>query len=77
MQVFRIQHSQWKYGINKNEKGLRTQKKIFYSKFENTLACLLGAQLGSNNENNGGQKSRDTLPLQNMTYCTSNFILCP
>ena len=59
------------------KKALGHRKNFFYSKFENSLACLLGAQLGSNNENNGGQKSRDTLPLQNMTYCTSNFILCP
>ena len=31
--------------------------------FENTLLCLSGAQMGSNQEKNGGLKSRDTLPL--------------
>ena len=33
------------------------------TKFENTSPCLSGAQLGSNHEKNGGQKSRVTLPL--------------
>ena len=33
------------------------------TKFENTLAWLSGAQIGSNHEKNGGRKSRDTLPL--------------
>ena len=33
------------------------------TEFENTLACLSGAQMGSNHEKNGGRKSRDTLPL--------------
>ena len=33
------------------------------TKFENALACLSGAQIGSNHEKNGGWKSRDTLPL--------------
>ena len=30
--------------------------------FENTLACLSGAHTGSNDEKNGGWKSRDILP---------------
>ena len=34
------------------------------TKFENTLASLSGAQMGSNHEKNGGKKSRDTLPLR-------------
>ena len=29
--------------------------------FENTLACLSMAQIGSNHEKTGGRKSRDTL----------------
>ena len=33
------------------------------TEFENTLACLSGAQMGSNHEKSGGQKSCDTLPL--------------
>ena len=33
------------------------------TEFENTLACLSGAWMGSNHEKNGGQKSRYTLPL--------------
>ena len=33
------------------------------TEFKNTLACLLGAQMGSNHEKNGGQKSRETHPL--------------
>ena len=33
------------------------------TKFDNTLACLSGSQIGSNREKNGGRKSRDTLPL--------------
>ena len=37
----------------RNRKGLRNRK----------LACLLGAQLGSEHEKNEGRKSRDTLPL--------------
>ena len=32
-------------------------------KFENTLACLSGAQMGLNHKKTGGWKSRDTLPL--------------
>ena len=33
--------------------------------FENTLACLSGAQImGLIHEKNGGRKSRDTLPLR-------------
>ena len=31
-------------------------------RIQNTLACLSGAQIGSNHEKNGGRKSRDTLP---------------
>ena len=34
------------------------------TEFENTLACLSGAQMGLNHEKNGGRKSRDTLPLR-------------
>ena len=34
------------------------------TEFENTLACLSGAQMGSNHEKKGGRKSRDTLPLR-------------
>ena len=34
------------------------------TEFENTLACLSGAQMGSNHEKTGGRKSRDTLPLR-------------
>ena len=30
------------------------------TEFENTLGCLLGAQMGSNHEINWGRKSRDT-----------------
>ena len=37
------------------------------TELENTLACLSGAQIGSNCEKNGGWKSRDILPL-NCTY---------
>ena len=33
------------------------------TEFENTLACLSGAQMGLNHEKNGRRKSRDTLPL--------------
>ena len=33
------------------------------TEFENSLACLSGAQIGSNHEKAGGRKSRDTLPL--------------
>ena len=32
-----------------------------YIKFENTSACLSGAQMFSNHEKNGDRKSRDTL----------------
>ena len=34
------------------------------TEFENNLACLSGAQMGSNHEKKGGRKSRDTLPLR-------------
>ena len=30
------------------------------TEFENTLACLSGAQMSSNHEKTGGRKSRDT-----------------
>ena len=34
------------------------------TEFENTLACLSGAQMASNHEKKtGGRKSRDTLPF--------------
>ena len=33
------------------------------TEFKNTLACLSGAQMGSNHEKTGGRKSRDTLPF--------------
>ena len=38
------------------------------TKFENTLVCLSGAQLGSNHEKTGGRKSRDTLPLRSYNH---------
>ena len=38
------------------------------TEFENTLACLSGAQIGSKHEKNGGRKSHDTLPF--------NFFKC-
>ena len=34
------------------------------TELENNLACLSGAQIGLNQEKNGGQKSYDTLPLR-------------
>ena len=45
------------------------------TEFENTLACLSGAQMGLNHEKNGGQKSRDTLPLKKDSFLRmySNF----
>ena len=33
------------------------------TEFENTLACLSGAQMGVNHEKTGDRTSRDTLPL--------------
>ena len=33
------------------------------TEFDITLACLSGTQMGSNHENKGVRKSRDTLPL--------------
>ena len=36
--------------------GPKPNSKILY------LACLSGAQIGSNHEKNGGRKSHDTLP---------------
>ena len=43
--------------------------------FENTLACLSGAHMGSNHAKNGGRQSRDTLPLITMLllFCTLNY----
>ena len=38
------------------------------SKFENTRACLSGAQMGLIHEKNGGRKSHDTLPLKIMRH---------
>ena len=33
------------------------------TEFENTIACLSGAQMGLNHDKNGCRESRDTLPL--------------
>ena len=33
------------------------------TEFEHILACISGAQMGSNHENNGDRKSRDTFPF--------------
>ena len=38
------------------------------TQFENTLAGLSGAQMGSNHEKNEGRKSRENLPL-NVIFC--------
>ena len=45
--------------------------------FENTLACLSGAQMGSNHAKKRGQKSRDTLHLRKnyMSIRFSNFAI--
>ena len=43
------------------------------TEFENTLACLSGAQMGLNHEKTGGQKSRDTLPLRSNTLSRTRF----
>ena len=43
------------------------------TQFENTLACLSGAQMGSSHEKNLCRKSRDTLPLR-MSACTRGSI---
>ena len=40
------------------------------TEFENTSACLSGAQMGSNHEKTGVQKSCDTLPLSNVDVST-------
>ena len=37
------------------------------TEFENTSACLSGVQMGSNQEKNGGRKSRNTHSLKNYT----------
>ena len=37
------------------------------TEFENTIACLSGAQLGLNHDKNGGRESRDTLPLMKVS----------
>ena len=39
------------------------------TEFENTFACLSGAQMGLNHEKNGGRKSRDTLPVIYVKKC--------
>ena len=38
------------------------------TEFKNALACLSGAQMGSNHEKTGCRKSRDTLPLSLIEY---------
>ena len=43
------------------------------TKFENTLACISEAQMGSNHEKTGGRKSRDTLPLIKCVSIGSRF----
>ena len=43
------------------------------TEFENILACLSGAQMGSNHAKNGGRKSRDTLPLIVVNYLDAFF----
>ena len=43
------------------------------TKFENTLACFSGDQVGSNLEKNTGRKSRDTLPLMLLRH-QSHFV---
>ena len=45
--------------------------------FENTLACLSGAQMGSNHAKKRGRKSRDTLHLRKnyMSMQFSNFAI--
>ena len=45
------------------------------TEFENTLACLSGAQMGLNHEKTGGRKSRDTLPLRK--YSTYGIFFNP
>ena len=40
------------------------------TEFKNTLACLSGAQMGSNREQELGGKSRDTLLIISSTICT-------
>ena len=37
--------------------------------YPSILACLSGAQMGSNHEKNRGQKSCDTLALKTILYC--------
>ena len=46
------------------------------TEFENTLARLSGAQMGSNHEKTEGRKSRDTLPLKTLKmviFCCDNL----
>ena len=43
------------------------------TEFENPLACLSGAQMGSSHEKTGGQKSRDTLPLSLVGFAYSAY----
>ena len=47
------------------------------TEFENTLACLSGAQMGSNHAKKRGRKSRDTLHLRKnyMSMQFSNFAI--
>ena len=46
------------------------------TELENALACLSGAQMGSNYEKKtGGQKSRDTLPLNKSCFLVCNFFV--
>ena len=49
------------------------------TEFENTLACLSGAQMGSNHaKKTGGRKFRDTLPLKVAKFCGfSRYQGCP
>ena len=51
------------------------------TEFENTLACLSGAWVGSNHEKNRGKKSCDTLPLKfksshpiQAIYCQGSYM---
>ena len=48
-------------------KNMNTSAKT-KKEFENTIAGLSGAQMGSNHEENRGQKPCDTLPLNTSKY---------
>ena len=48
-------------------KNMNTSAKT-KKEFENTIAGLSGAQMGSNHEKNRGQKPCDTLPLNTSKY---------